>query len=145
MKTIREADTSHNPDQAAESAGSVGSHMRASLAATLVLGVLCCGAYPLAIWAISQMVFSKQANGSLVKRDGTPTSNEQEAVGSTLIGQNFSAPGYFHPRPSAAGSGYDASSSGGSNLGPLSAKLLHGTTKMDDKKNEVVDFDGIDD
>lgn len=98
-------------------------HLRISLVATVVLGVLLAGAYPLIVWGAAQLLFPAQANGSLVSKDG-------KVVGSALIGQNFSDPKYFHPRPSAAGAGYDATSSGGSNLGPTSAKLMNGTTRV---------------
>ncbi|HXE64014.1 MAG TPA: potassium-transporting ATPase subunit C [Bryobacteraceae bacterium] len=106
--------------------------LRIKIFMTIVLGI----AYPLAMTGISQMIFPHQANGSLITRGG-------KVVGSEIIGQGFSKPEYFHPRASGAGGGYDATSSAGPNLGPTSAKLLHGTTRTDDRKNEVVDFDGL--
>jgi K+-transporting ATPase ATPase C chain len=91
--------------------------VRGAIVVTLMLAVVCCGIYPLVVFGIAQTVFHAKANGSLiVDRDGT-------IRGSRLIGQQFTADKYFQSRPSAAGNGYDATSSGGSNLGPTSQKL----------------------
>lgn len=91
---------------------------RTSAIAFIFLTVLCGFAYPQAITGAAQAIFGHKANGSIVTVNG-------DAVGSSLIGQNFSEPKYFHPRPSAAGKdGYDATSSSGSNLGPTSQALV---------------------
>jgi potassium-transporting ATPase KdpC subunit len=93
------------------------SDLRGAVVSTLVLAVVCCGLYPLLVFGIAQAVFPDQANGSLiVAPDGSVS-------GSRLLGQGFTGEKYFHPRPSAAGNGYDAANSSGSNLGPTSQKL----------------------
>ena len=91
--------------------------IRISVIATTCLAVLVCGVYPTLVWTVAQVVFPHRANGSFVDIGGKP-------AGSSLIGQPFNGPQYFHPRPSAAGDGYDAANSGGANLGPTSKKLI---------------------
>ena len=94
-------------------------HTRTAFLMVLVLTVLLGIVYPLVMTGLSQVLFPNQANGSLLR------DSSGNVVGSALLGQNFSSPQYFHPRPSAAGTdGYDATSSGGSNLGPTNQKLL---------------------
>ena len=84
-----------------------------TIVTTLLLGV----AYPLVVTGLAQVLFPDKANGQLIERNG-------KIVGSRIIGQAFSSPGYFRSRPSAAGSGYDAANSGGTNLGPTNKKLI---------------------
>ena len=99
-----------------------------SILATLVFAVVLCGIYPMIIWGAAQLLFPHQANGSLVE------SKDLRTIGSERLGQNFAAAKYFHPRPSAAGQGYDAANSAGSNLGPTSQKLV------DTVKQRVIDY-----
>ncbi|OPY14028.1 MAG: Potassium-transporting ATPase C chain [Syntrophus sp. PtaB.Bin001] len=102
--------------------------LRIALSAVAVLVVLLCGAYPLAVWSLAQGLFPLQANGSLLVQKGGAV------TGSALLAQGFTGPAYFHPRPSAAGKGYDAAGSGGSNLGPTSRKLV------DTVKKRIADY-----
>jgi potassium-transporting ATPase KdpC subunit len=100
--------------QAAATTHSIwGTSIRFTLLATLLCGI----AYPLLVTGIASIVFPHQAAGSLILKDG-------QVIGSELLAQSFTSDRYFHPRPSAAGNGYDATSSGGSNLAPSNAKLV---------------------
>jgi K+-transporting ATPase ATPase C chain len=95
----------------------VKENLRTAILITLVTTVLFGLIYPLAVTGLAQLLFPVQANGSLIQKDG-------QVVGSQLLGQTFSSPGYFHSRPSAAGAGYDASQSSGSNLAPTNHQLI---------------------
>jgi K+-transporting ATPase ATPase C chain len=116
------------------------SEIRGAVMSTLVLAVVCCGIYPLIVFGIGQAAFHDKANGSLiVEKDGT-------IRGSKLLGQGFTAEKYFHPRPSAAGNGYDAANSSGSNLGPTSQKLndaIKGNIESYRKENGLKETDSV--
>lgn len=115
--------------------------VRAMLVLTVVLGM----AYPLVITVVGQVALPAQANGSLISIDGTPAT-AGTAVGSTLIGQSGSGadgsplPEWFQPRPSAAGDGYDASASSGSNWGPENADLI---AAIAERKAQIAEFNGV--
>jgi len=103
--------------------------IKTALILTLVLAAVCCGLYPLAVTGVGQLLFSKQANGSLLK------DKSGAVIGSALLGQNFNGDTYFNPRPSAAGTaGYDPTGSSGTNYGPTSQKLI------DSIKQRVSDY-----
>lgn len=113
--------------------------LRPAIMSVLVIAIVFGFVFPFVITAIAQVVFHHQANGSLIAKGG-------KVIGSDIIGQNFTGPRYFHPRPSAAGSGYDAANSGATNLGPTSAKLIDGVhKKLPNGKDDPNNFDGIKD
>jgi len=111
-----------------------------SIRITVVLLLIVSGVYPLIVWSVGQAAFHRQSNGSLIVND------KGVVIGSELLGQSFTRPQYFHPRPSAAGGGYDPTMSGGTNLGPTSHKLINGIHKKTaDGKDDPSNFDGVKD
>jgi len=113
--------------------------LRPALVSVLILTVLTGLIFPGVITVIGGLLFPRQARGSLIEENG-------KVVGSALIGQSFTAPGYFHSRPSAAGNGYDPTSSSGTNLGPTSDKLINGIhKKLANGQDDPGNFDGIKD
>jgi potassium-transporting ATPase KdpC subunit len=113
--------------------------LRPAIMSVVVMTIAFGFVFPFVITALAQVAFHHQANGSLIVQNS-------KVVGSELIAQGFTKPRYFHPRPSAAGSGYDPTSSGGTNLGPTSDKLINGIhKKLPNGKDDPGNFDGIKD
>ena len=110
-------------------------HIYPAVALTIVLTVLMGIIYPFVMTGLSELLFKEKARGSLVEREG-------KVIGSRLIGQPFTGDGYFHSRPSAAGSGYDATASGGTNLGPTSKQLFEGQVRGRSKQLRAENPDG---
>ena len=143
---MKDSDQSSAPDQTlapannelttSVSVATLRDQLRPALLSVLALTLLTGALFPLLLFALVRPLFPTQAKGSLLIRDGV-------VIGSALIGQNFTAPAYFHPRPSAAGAGYDGASSGGTNLAPANPKLKDGAP--DDPKTADADesFAGI--
>ncbi|MEN5074010.1 potassium-transporting ATPase subunit KdpC [Isoptericola cucumis] len=141
---MTDIDTPAVPDHAPRTPAAGGSLTRQTLAGvrmllafTILLGL----AYPLAVTGAGQALFGWRADGSLVTADGAPTRDRAEAAGSALLGQPFDGPEWFHPRPSAAGDGYDGLASGGSNLGPESPELV---ASIEARRAEVASTEGVD-
>ena len=122
-------DAENGEPQTTLSVATLRDQFRPALLSVLSLTLLTGALFPLMLFVLARPLFPTQANGSIVTRNGV-------IIGSKLIGQNFTSPAYFHARPSAAGAGYDAASSGGTNLGPANPKLRDGAT--DDPKTADV-------
>ena len=143
---MNDSPQSSDPDQTLGNASGVSAttlsvatlreQLRPALLSVFLLTFLTGVIFPMALFVLARPLFPRQADGSLIRRPDA-------IIGSELIGQDFTGPGYFHPRPSAAGAGYDATSSGGTNLGPANPKLKEGAS--DDPKTADVDesFAGI--
>jgi K+-transporting ATPase ATPase C chain len=137
MVTTEEALITGTTNQAHRPKESIIKLLFQATRATIVLAVLTGVAYPMLITGLGQVIFPKEANGSIIKNSaGIP-------IGSKLIAQKFEGAQYFHPRPSGAGAGYAGEASGGTNLGPTSQKLFEG--QPDDPKTKDVNesFDGV--